>query len=176
MSDGDVLVYDSAGGHWPLRGEGLNGVLLVYSDSWGGWWGGVHYESNFLWAKARFPKAWLVQISVVSPAQPDVAVYDCEQGALTPGEVCAEANTLLVRKLRVPTIYGSASTRDEIVDVLATDYKRWELGRDIDFLLARPDGVATIEEGDIGKQYLWNFPPGCDTSVVRPTWVGLKPA
>lgn len=177
----NVKVFDSASGAWPLMGRGTNGILLTYVDSWGGTWNGVRYASNFLLARAKFPDAWCIQTSVVHPARPGVALYDCEAGALSVLEVCGVANTQLVKRVRFPGLYGSQSTRDEIVDCLATKYKQWELGRDIDFLLADPDGDPTIPPGNIGKQYSWptNFPiaPGqeYDVSVVLPTWQALKP-
>lgn len=167
-------VFDSASGAWPLEGEGAGGILLTYVDSWGGFFNGVHYPSNFLWAKAKFPKAWLIQISVVSPSFPGLAVYDCERGALSVAEVCGLANTELVKSKKFPTLYGSADTRAQIVELLAQDYKQWELGRDIGYLLADPDNdPTTIPPGNVGKQFFWGSE--YDQSVVLPTWEALEP-
>lgn len=168
-----TLMFDSASGQWPLKGEGTDGVLLTYVDSWGGYWNGAYHSTNFLLAQARFPKAWCVQISVISPGAPNVAAYDCEQGALDVMQVCADANTELVRHQRCPTLYGSADTRYNIVECLAKYYSQWQLGRNIDYLLADPDSPATINPGDVGKQYEWGST--YDTSIVDPSWQALKP-
>ena len=168
-----VTLYDSASGSWPLKGQGAGGYLITYVDAWGGDWAGVHYPSNFLWAKARFPKAWCIQTSVVSPGAPDVALYDCELGALSVDEVCADVNTELVKKERRPALYGTQSTRDEIFDWLAKYYTRWQLGRDIDFVLADWNGVADVPEGNAAHQYLNNA--FYDTTVADPSWAALRP-
>lgn len=167
-------MFDSASGQWPLFGKGAGGTLLTYVDAWGGWYNGLYYPTNFKLAQAKFPLAWCVQTSVVSPAAPNVALYDCEQGALSVSQVCAEANTQLVKHQRRPSLYGSASTRADIVTCLAQYYTQWELGRDIDYVLADPDGIVQIPPtGDVGKQYYWGAQ--YDISVLLPTWSALKP-
>ena len=146
----DVRVFDSAGGNWPKGAA----YILAYCDSWGGRYRGRHYATNVELAKAKFPKARIIQIAVMPPATGVVvAGYDVENGALTVYEACGIVNHDVVRLGRRPFIYCAQSTVDYVQWMMQRDYRQ-VVGR-YDLWLADPDGDPAIPPGFIAKQFSW---------------------
>jgi hypothetical protein len=161
-----VTVYDSAGGFWPLEGKGEGGVLLTYVDGWGGEWEGIHYASNFLWAQAKFPAAWCIQITKGPESfWTGVPVIDCEPGAASPAQACGWANREVIGK-RFPTIYVDEALLPEVQQVMADDYTDRKLGIDYGIWLADYNGEPEVPEGCLGHQYRGGSGALYDTSVV----------
>ena len=173
-----IRIFDSASGAWPLTGDGEGQHVLAYSDSWGGWYNGVHYADNVELAKAKFPKARVVQISVVPPGQKAVAGYDVENGALTIEEACGLVNHDIVKLNRRPFLYGAGDTIPELKAYIHQHYT--QIQDKVDYFLAQPDGVSEVPPGFIGKQFSWpDVHPivanqGYDVSVLLTTAACLK--
>ncbi len=170
-----ALMYDSAGGAWPITGDGAGEIILAYSQDWGGVYNGTHYPNNVALAMAKHPKAWAVQISSVPPGQVGVDVYDVEPGCLSPQQA-AECCRQDVEQGRRPTIYANADEAgfdfEACNEALAPYGLALGLDHRVDFLLAHPDGVAEVPLNYVGKQF--RFGAAFDTSIVRTRWAALR--
>jgi hypothetical protein len=120
------------------------------------------------------PSAWRIQITTTGAR--GFAGADVEAGDLSVSEMAAWSAEELEEGRR-PFLYGSASTRALLVPELATKGITLGLAGEVDYFLANPDGVRTIEPGDVAKQYLWGPPEGpqsFDTSVALSSWAALR--
>jgi hypothetical protein len=159
-----VTMYDSAAEAWPLTGDGSGGYIMAYIDG--------KYSGNFDAAKAKFPGATVVPISAIGT--PGTRLYDCEQQCIWPPEAAAELAAKDVQAGLQSNIYGSGDTRPAVAIALqAFDLSLGTGPGQVGYLLANPDGVGTVNDGDWGKQYLWGAngdPHSFDTSVVLRAW------
>jgi hypothetical protein len=151
-----VTVYDSAGGEWPLEGQGKGAFLLTYVDGWGGSFNGVNYSSNFQWAKAKFPAAWCIQITKGPITfHTGVPVIDCEPECATAQLACGWANREIIGK-RYPVIYCDQETEgysmDDVLKEMKDHYTDRVLMEDYGIWLAAPGLFPTIPKGCVAVQ------------------------
>lgn len=141
------------------------GMIAVYADG--------RYEGTEAAARARFPHALLVTITVRGEA--DRNVCDCETGDLTPAEAARWAKAEIAAG-RHPTIYCSDSPWPSVkaaVHAAGIDAK------DVSWWIAHYDGDPTIPVGAVAKQYEGspgNSPGHYDLSSVADYWPGVDPA
>lgn len=180
MTARTVLMYDSAGGEWPISGDGEGEFILAYAQDNGGWFNGAFYKTNVLLAQAKHPRAFIVQISSVAPGQPGVDGYDVEPGCLTPEEAAA-CVAEDVKQGRRPFMYANSEETgwDYAACNAALAKFGLALGPDhrVDFFLADPDGFAVVPSRCIAKQFHWGPNVGInsfDTSIVLATAAFLQ--
>lgn len=118
--------------------------------------------------RARCPNAIIVPIAVFASTN-DGTVLDIEQGDATPAQ--APGWVLMRREAGVdPSVYCNASTWTDVVDAFDTSGVEHPY-----YWIAHYDGLATIPDGAVAKQY--NDPPGSggdwDISAVVDYWPGI---
>lgn len=140
------------------------GMIAVYADG--------RYAGTELAAKARFPHATIVTITVNGTANHEVC--DCETGDLTASQAAAWARSEIAHG-RHPTIYCSESPWPV---VRAAVRAAGIIESNVSWWIAKYDGDPTIPAGAVAKQYLGspgNSPGHYDESSVADYWPGVDP-
>lgn len=118
--------------------------------------------------RSRCPSAVLVSITVTGRAGAQVA--DCESGDLDPTQAAAWAAGEVAAG-RQPTIYCNASTWAAVRSEVAS---RGLTGR-VSYWIAQYDGVRTVPDGAVAKQYQSDTAQNLDYSVAADYWPGVDP-